>query len=164
MHTYKMLLALIIDRVEKKRYMASLSQELLMGWDPKSQLLNIFNNGYLFCCTVRCQTIHINAVRLCKSWQDVLLTGEMVDWQGSLARSQILIVVDSKFSGELSFDGGSPLELVVDLHTETPSRFFELCGDIGRPLRSMGSEFPYLQQKWEEKKKSITWLSTLKTT
>lgn len=59
--------------------MASLSQELLKDRDPKSWLLNVFNNSYLFCCTVWCQTIHVNAVRLCQSWQDVLLTGEMVD-------------------------------------------------------------------------------------
>lgn len=84
----------------------------------------------------------------------------MVDWQGSLAGSQVLIVVDGEFCGELPFDRGSPLELVVDLHAQAPSSFFELCGDIGCPLRSMGSEFPYLQQKWDQKR-SITGPRTL---
>jgi len=75
----------------------------------------------------------------------------MVDRQGSLTGSQVLIVVDGEFCGELPFDRGSPLELVIDLHAQAPSRFFELCGDIGCPLSSMGSEFPYLQQKMRKK-------------
>lgn len=78
MHTYKMLLALVVNRVEKKRCMASLSQELPKGWEPKSWLLNVLDHGYLFCCTVRRQTIHVNAVRLCQGWQEVLLAGQVV--------------------------------------------------------------------------------------
>lgn len=58
-----------------------------------------------------------------------------------------MVVVDSELSRELSFDGGSPLELVIDLHAQASSGFFELCGDVGCPLCSMGSEFPYLQQQ-----------------
>lgn len=147
MHTYKMLLALVIDRVEKKWCMASLSQELPKGWDPKSWLLNVLDHGYLFCCTVWRQTIHVNAVCLCQSWQEVLLAGQVVHWQCSLAGGQVLVVVDSKFCRELPFDGGGPLELVVDLHTQAPPSLLELGGDVGRPLCSVGSELPDLQQK-----------------
>lgn len=147
MHTYKMLLALVIDRVEKKRCMASLSQELPKGWDPKSWLLNVLDHSYLFCCTVRRQTVHVNAVRLCQSWQEVLLAGQVVHWQCSLAGGQVLVVVDGEFCREFPFDGGGPLELVVDLHAQAPSSLLELGGDVGCPLCSVGSELPNLQQK-----------------
>lgn len=73
-----------------------------------------------------------------------------------------MVVVDSELSRELSFDGGSPLELVIDLHAQASSGFFELSGDIGCPLCSVGSEFPYLQQK-QEKICSIIGLRTLKS-
>lgn len=147
MHTYKMLLALVINRVEKKRWMASLSQELPKEWDPKSWLLNVLDHGYLFCCTVRRQPIHVNAVCLCQSWQEVLLAGQVVHWQCSLAGGQVLVVVDGEFCRELPFDGGGSLELVIDLHTQAPSGLLELGGDIGCPLCSVGSELPNLQQK-----------------
>lgn len=127
--------------------MASISQELPKGWDPKSRLLNVLDHGYLLCCTVRRQTIHVNAVRLCQGWQEVLLAGQVVHWQCSLAGGQVLVVVDSQFCRELPLDGGGPLELVVDLHAQAPSRLLELGGDVGRPLCSMGSELPDLRQK-----------------
>lgn len=138
------------------------SQELPKGWDPKSRLLNVLNHGYLFCCTVRCQAIHVNAVRLCQSWQEVLLTGQVVHWQRSLAGGQVLVVVDSEFCRELPFDGGGPLELVVDLHAQAPSCLLELGSDVGRPLCSMGSELPDLQQKSGIKRKHL-WHQGLQT-
>lgn len=110
-------------------------------------LLNVFNDSNLFCCTVRSQAIHINAVRLCDGRQEVFLAGEVVDRQGSLARSQVLAVVHCHFCRELPFDGGSPLELVVNLHTQASTCFFELCRDIGCPFSCMSSELSHLKNR-----------------
>lgn len=108
-------------------------------------LLNVFNNSNFVSCTVRSQAVHINAVCLCDGRQEVFLTGEVVNRQGSLARGQVLAVVHCHFCREFPFDGGSPLELVINLHAQAPACFFELCGDIGRPFSCMSSELPYLR-------------------
>lgn len=108
-------------------------------------LLNVFNNSDFFSCTVRSQAIHINAICLCDGGQEVFLAGEVVDRQGPLARSQVLAVIYCHLCRELPFDGGGPLELIVDLHTQAPSGFFELCSDIGRPFSCMSSELSHLR-------------------
>lgn len=108
-------------------------------------LLNVFNNSNFFSCTVRSQAIHINAICLCDGGQEVFLAGEVVDGQGPLARSQVLAVVYCHLCRELPFDGGGPLELIINLHTQPPSGFFELCSDIGCPFSCMSSELTYLR-------------------
>lgn len=118
-------------------------------------LLNVFNNRNFFSCTVRRQAIHINAVCLCDGRQDIFLTGEVVDRQGSLARSQVLAVVHCHFRRQLPFDGGSPLELVINLHTQAPACFFKLCSYIGRPFSCMSSELSHLRNIRGGERKNI---------
>lgn len=96
---------------------------------------------------MRSQAIHINAICLCDGRQEIFLAGEVVDRQGSFARSQVLAVIHCHFCRELSFDGGSPLEFVIDLNAQAPPGFFELCGNIGCPLSCMSSELSHLRNQ-----------------
>lgn len=96
---------------------------------------------------MRSQAIHINAVCLCDGRQEVFLTGEVVDRQGSLARSQVLAVVHGHFGRELPFDGGRPLELVVNLHAQAPTGFFELGSDVSCPFCCMSPELSHLRNR-----------------
>lgn len=52
--------------------------------------------------------------------------------------------VDAQLGGQLALDGGSALELVVDVHAEPSPGLLELRGDVRRPLGSVSSELTHL--------------------
>lgn len=77
----------------------------------------------------------------------------MIHGQGPPARSQLLVVVPGELRGQLPFNGGGALELVVDLHAQAPPGLLELGRHVGRPLSGMGSELSHLERHADKTQK-----------
>ncbi|MEE6473926.1 hypothetical protein FKM82_010215 [Ascaphus truei] len=80
-------------------------------------LLNVFNDSDFFSGTLRSQTIQINTVTFSQRRHCLLLIGQMVHRQCSPARSHFLARAYSEFSRQFPFNGGSPLKLIINVHT-----------------------------------------------
>lgn len=65
-------------------------------------------------------------------------------------------MISSQFCRELPLDGGGTLELVINLHTQSPPGFFEFGCDVGCPLSSVRSELSHLEHTSREKIKIST--------